>query len=97
MSWGTSFKTDIFINRQTFKSLYEVEAQIIEYEESIQHFEKRLMMMVAATPKDDVVTLQDEVDEILDALRHDNYNLELLKMFKEHLQETGKDPKDFID
>lgn len=97
MGWGTTFTTDIFINRQTFDSMYGVELAIKEYEDSIQYFEKRLMMLVAATPSGDISELQDEVDEILDCLRHDIRNLEMLRIFKEHLEETGKNPKEFVD
>ena len=97
MSWGTSFKADIFISRQTFDSVHDVRASIKDYEDSIQHLEKRLMMLVAATPSGDITELQYEVEEILEGLRHDLHNLEMLRLFGEHLEENGKDPKEFID
>ena len=95
MGWGTTFKTSIFISKRRFETICDVEAAVVEYEESIEHWEKRLMMLVAATPTMEIAELQHEVGDILECLAHDIKELQLLYLFKEHLKETGKEPKEF--
>lgn len=52
MGWGTSFKTDIYLNRIVFSSKYELEDKIRENEKSIEDAKKRIQMFVAASPRD---------------------------------------------
>ncbi len=96
MSWGTSFDTNVFIIRQTFQNLADVEAAIEDYQDSIHWHEKRLSMYAAATPKD-INELQSDLDELFEGLTHDIAELQKLRMFKDYLEQTGKCPSEFSE
>lgn len=52
MSWGTEFKTDIYLSRQSYSSKYEVEEEMEKIENSIKDVENRIKMYVSSNPKD---------------------------------------------
>lgn len=45
MGWGTQFNYDIYLSKVTFRSIYEVENKIKEYEEDIE--DARLQLFLA--------------------------------------------------
>lgn len=52
MSWGTSFKADIFISRENFNSKYEVEDKITECNDFIAEDTRKLAMLSVSSPRD---------------------------------------------
>lgn len=66
MGWGTSFLkeivliknrtikfiADIFLNKQTFRNIWEIEDSIKDKEESLQYYKEKLLMLAIANPKD---------------------------------------------
>lgn len=105
MAWGTEFHTDIFISRQSFQTVYELDERINEIEQDIQNRNSRIKMFAAATPNniippdgpDPLHYIEVNMDEELAMLEEDIRELYQLSLFKEHLQETGKDPSEFTE
>jgi len=64
--WGTQFKTDIFIKRETFSSIYELNDKIEEIESDINDYEKELIALGASTPKDIVPSDNSTYDYPID-------------------------------
>ncbi len=104
MGWGTAFKTEVYLNKMTFQNIYELEIAIESAEAYITQSEKKLLMLAAASPKDicdeDVEVsplsyIQTETQELIDSLLEDKERLVLLELFKEHLEETGKNIEDY--
>ena len=52
MGWGTSFKTEIYLSKQIFSNVFELENKIEENEKSIEDAKKRIQMFVSASPRD---------------------------------------------
>lgn len=50
MSWGTEFKTDIFLSRLSFTSVGEIEDKLEEYDKDIKDIESKIKMYAACTP-----------------------------------------------
>jgi hypothetical protein len=52
MGWGTDFTAEVFISRQTFQSLADVEDTIEEHQGNILTAELQLVALASATPRD---------------------------------------------
>lgn len=52
MGWGTSFKADIYLNRQNYDNKLQVESAIEEQQEEIENCTKQLLMYAMAVPSD---------------------------------------------
>jgi hypothetical protein len=52
MGWGTDFRTNIFISKQTFGSKDDIEMKLAELDETINDIESQIKMYASATPKD---------------------------------------------
>ena len=52
MGWGTSFKKEIYLNREIFSSKYELEQKIEQNKIWITNIIQKLKMFVAANPRD---------------------------------------------
>ena len=83
MGWGTFFKTEIYISRQHFNTIGELESTIHDYEESIEWSEKALLMYASATPKKSVEELHSDVQELIDNIKHDLRELEKLYLLRD--------------
>lgn len=104
MGYGTTFNTEIYLNRQTFRGLYELDAKIKEYSTIIDDYKTQLYMFTVANPKDIVPKeweeepirwIKSSISELLNSIeeyQHDLYNLQL---FKSHILKTGKDFEEF--
>lgn len=77
MGWGTSFKADIYLNRQSYQNKLQVEAAIDEQEEEIENCTKQLLMYAMAVPsdiippdwkEDTVIFVKDKVSEVIQNL-----------------------------
>ena len=47
MGWGTTFTTDIFINRKKYDDIKQVDVDIEETKKSIQYWRERILMQCA--------------------------------------------------
>lgn len=89
MSWGTDFKADIYLSRQAFHNIYELEGKIKDNEKIIESVKQRLMMYASASPselvpedweEDSVNFLAQRIEELLEELEDltiENYKLNL--------------------
>jgi hypothetical protein len=101
MGWGTSFKTEIYLNRQIFNSKWELEERIKEVEGYINSAKRELTALAVSTPKD-VIAEKDEsgypqnpIDEVLRKVHEtfewmeDNYgDLNKLYQYQQYLEEN---------
>jgi len=101
MGYGTSFTTDIYLNRQIFESRWEIDEKVKELEDYIQSAKGELIALAVSTPKD-VIAEKDEsgypqnpFDEVLRKTKEtiqwmeDNYReLNKLYQFQQYLDEN---------
>lgn len=100
MGWGTTFVTEVYINKEVYANVSEVNHKIQELQDNIEHYKTRLKLMVISTPKDvmsedekdvDVIWWVDNnVSEILQEMEEDVHHLALLNLYLEYLQEEPK-------
>jgi len=102
MGWGIQFNTDVFINKCSFSSMWQLDEEIKEMEDDIKRCSDRMLVLASSTPKDiveedmDVITfIVNEVGDLLEALDEAYHKKLLLMMFKEHLIETGEEISKF--
>jgi hypothetical protein len=104
MGWGTTFNTEIYLNRKVFKTPYELQDTIEELKKDIENYWGQLKGLALATPKD--ISNGESTEEILNDITHtidylkeyieDSYRvLQNLKEFQEHLKETGNNIMDY--
>lgn len=92
MSWGTVFNAkDVFIIRQQFRNMQELDDRIKELNEEYDAHRRRLIGFATATPKDVTPNDEDplyyttkEVEEIVEAMSHITYQQALLELLKEN-------------
>lgn len=101
MGWGTTFKAEIYLNRQIFQDRYELDEKVKEIEGYIESAKQELTALAVSTPKD-VIAEKDEsgypqnpIDEILRKTREtfewmeENYrNLHQLYEYQQYLDEN---------
>lgn len=101
MGYGTSFTTDIYLNRQIFESRWELDEKVKELEDYIQSAKGELIALAVSTPRD-VIAEKDEsgypqnpIDEVLIKTKEtiqwmeDNYReLNKLYQFQQYLDEN---------
>lgn len=101
MGYGTAFTTEIYLNRQIFQNLYELDERIKEVEGYIESAKKELLALAVSTPKD-VIAEKDEsgypqnpIDEVLRKTSEifewleDNYTeLHKLYQYRQYLEEN---------
>ena len=93
MGWGTDFKANIYLNRLTFSSKYDVEDKITDLKEDIATLEKLILGWChASTIRDDeeildtdsiTYKLNQKFEEYREALR----TLTLVELYLEHYDE----------
>jgi hypothetical protein len=101
MGYGTSFTTEIYLNRQIFNSRYELDDKIKELEGYIESTKRQLTSFAVSTPKDVIAEknedgyVENPIDQILRRTAEtfewmeDNYReLNKLYQFKEYLDEN---------
>lgn len=101
MGYGTTFTTEIYLNRQIFNSRYELDDKIKELENMIELSKRELLAFAVSTPKD-VMTEKNEEGEVENPMdqilrrtsetfecMEDNYReLNRLYQFQEYLDEN---------
>tara|TARA_R110000868_G_scaffold265282_5_gene524102 strand:+ start:1028 stop:1366 length:339 start_codon:yes stop_codon:yes gene_type:complete len=101
MGYGTSFKTEVYINRQIFNSKYELAERIKELEGSLESAKRELTAYAVATPRDIIAEkdesgyIQNPIDELLRKVHEtfewmeDNYrDLNKLYQYQQYLEEN---------
>ena len=101
MGWGTSFKAEIYLNRQIFNSKFELDEKIREVEGYIESAKRELTAYAVATPRDIIAEkdesgyIQNPIDEILRKVHEtfewmeDNYkDLNKLYQYQQYLEEN---------
>ena len=101
MGWGTSFKADIYLSRQTFNNRYELSEKIKELEGYIEFSKGKLTSLAVATPKDIVIEKNDEgymespfdqilrkTTEIFEFMEENYRELNKLYQYQEYLEDN---------
>ena len=99
MSWGIEFKADIYLIRQSYSSLYEVEEAIEDLKEEIESEKESILMYAASTPKDiiteagyDIVhDIKSSVKDCLDTIEENRRKICELTYYVEYLKEKEND------
>ena len=52
MGWGTDFKADVFLNRETYRTEYELDDKIEEIQLDIVNIRAKILMYSATNIKD---------------------------------------------
>lgn len=98
MGWGVEFKTDVFLNKETYGTQIELEDAIKETEDDQQKMISRVMMIVSANPKDVVPEewkdqpidfLYTEIDNLMDEILETERLLVKRYMYLEYVKENG--------
>lgn len=99
MTWGTDFTADIFLIREEYQNVVQLDDAITEIDADIKKYETQINMFASATPKDIIPEDWTEepirwiADQIFLIITEYNeliirrYNLEL---YKEYLQKDEK-------
>lgn len=104
MGWGTSFDTEIYLNKLTFDSYYELEDKIEELEESIIETKKSIYMYSMSNPseiipddwkEDSVMFIKMKMNELIEIYEEEFLLLQKLYIFKKHIDENKLNIKDF--
>ena len=101
MGYGTTFTTDIYLNRMVFSSRYELDGRVKELENHIESAKRELLAFAIGTPKDIIAEknedgyVENPIDQILRRTAEtfewmeDIYReLNMLYQFKEYLDEN---------
>jgi len=101
MGWGTTFKAEIYLNRQIFQNRYELDEKIKEIEGFIESSKRELTALAVSTPKDVMAEkdsdgyVENPIDQILRRTAEifewmeDNYrNLHQLYEYQQYLDEN---------
>lgn len=105
MSWGTTFKIDIELIRESFNSIDEVKSHIDENDVLINRLETDIKMFASSNPRDIVPTnwneqpidwINNQINEKLCLLYE--YNVENFKLYRyiEFLEEQYENAIDKI-
>ena len=115
MSYGTSIRLpygSIYLNKMSIKGLYDLESEIDDASDSIQHVKEKLKMLASATPKDlypneeDVLfSLNRDFDDLWELLEEDfqkKHRLQLvldeIDLWKgEHKDDLGEIVEESLD
>lgn len=101
MGYGTSFTTEIYLNRQIFSNRYELDEKVKELKDLIESAKQELLALAVSTPKDVIAEknedgyVENPLDQIIRRTREtfewmeDNYReLNKLYQFQEYLDEN---------
>jgi hypothetical protein len=107
MGWGTDFTADIYLSKETYGSIYELEDKIKEDEKYLEDINAKILMYASSNPKDLVPEdwkdepinfIHFEVKKLLDELYETDMLLcrryLYLEYLKEHNIEFIKDEKE---
>jgi len=98
MGFGTSFKTEVYLNRLTFSHLSEVEEKVEDRRLHIEDIKRRLLMFASANVRDIIPDdwkdepinwVNNNVDDLLSDFVTNVRELMHLEAFLEYVKEGG--------
>jgi hypothetical protein len=96
MGWGTDFKADIYISRETFDSVQSLKNKIEDVKDDIKDTMLLLHIYTQREPPHDAVhERKAEVNEICEYLIETHILLYKLELYLGFLEENNAEPKDF--
>jgi len=96
MGWGTSFKTEIYLNRIVFDNKGQLEDEIEETEKNIEKSKQQILMYASASPKDiisddwkeeSISFINIKVNDLLNQIEEDTELLYKLNLLLENFDE----------
>lgn len=97
MSWGTDFKADIFLSKQSYSSIAQIESAIDDCDETIQTIQSEIKMYASSTPKDVCIEsdnpinyINSEVDFLMEELEATVIHRYKLMLYLEAVKENPK-------
>lgn len=104
MGWGTTFNTEIYLNRMIFQQKWEIEEKIQQNEKYISDSITKLKMFVSANPKDiidiewkeePINWLSNQVDDLIEFIEDTSYENYKLNLYLDYINEkcNGEIPK----
>jgi hypothetical protein len=106
MGFGTSFKTEVYLNRQLFSHLSEVEERVEDRRLQIEDIKRRLLMFASSNVRDIVPDdwkeepinwINNHVGDLLSDLIIDVREFIQLEAFVEYVKEGGSIKGDVED
>lgn len=103
MAWGTDFLKSIYLDRQIFNTVYELNDEIADLEEEVNRIKSRIKMFAAANIKDlvqieldddPIFTTEIKVNELLKEYEENLKKLVNLYHYKEYLEQKNEKLKD---
>lgn len=102
MGWGTQFKTEIFLSKEIYNSIYEIKDEIEDIKKNINYLESKVLILIGSTPKDIIPEdwneepnswLVSEFNGIKTEIESDYQRLFRLELFLDYLETNNIDPK----
>ena len=104
MGWGTSFKKEIYLNREIFSSKYELEQKIEQNKIWITNIIQKLKMFVAANPRDiidpewkeePINWLNNQIGDLIEVMEKISFENYQLNLYLDYINEecNGEIPK----
>jgi hypothetical protein len=96
MSWGTSFKPNIYLNRLVFNDKSELEDMIEEYESYISNSIEKIKMFAVANIKDiidpewvgePITWLNNQINDLMDSIKEFSYEVYMLKLYLDYIND----------
>lgn len=101
MSWGIDFTADIYLSKQSYRTVMEVKDRIDVLMREVQDYETTIKMYISANPKDivaeewkddPIVWLKNQVDELFISIHENEVEIYKLGLYAEFLEQ----PKDML-
>lgn len=95
MGWGTTFKVEVYLNRQVFSYRSEVKFRLKEIEDIVNTCKQDIAMLVAVTPKDysneenPLFEMKTELNDTMEYLEDRLVERTRLKLYLEYLEENN--------
>lgn len=95
MGWGTTFKAEVYLNRQVFSHRSEVEYRLEEVKDSVNRCKQDIAMLVAVTPKDysneenPLFEMKTDLNETMEYLEDMLVERTRLGLYLEYLEENN--------
>jgi hypothetical protein len=98
MGWGTDFTTDIFLSRENYRSIYDLEDKIKEDEKDLENIRSKILMFASSNPKDIIPEdwkeepinfIHREVNNLLDELYELDMFLNRRYLYLQYLKDSG--------
>lgn len=104
MGWGTDFKINIYLSKVVFNAYEELTSKISKLEEDILEAKKSIYMYSTSNPSDivpddwkenSIVFIKSKLNDLFESYDENLKELQLLQMFKKHIDDNELDINDF--